>query len=224
MVVDPAGLETGIASLAVSLTLAALAAVIVGVSTFAVIRLQKAAELETKEEFDKYKLEAAKSLSETDARTKEAEFKLAEIREKVGRPRQLNETVFSARLHDIRKIPVVVSHDPNDPDSFWLSFSIVGALERAQWDVKIFGETPQNIKACAGHVGGVIVLSKTISTEEIESLSRPPAERAKTPFLTLADALITAIGENSAGFATCPFLSADMLHVVVSPRWVILPK
>jgi hypothetical protein len=75
--------------LVASLAIAAAAAVIVGVSTFAVIRLQNAAELETKEEFDRYKLEAAKSISEANARTKEAEVKLAEIREKLGRPRQL---------------------------------------------------------------------------------------------------------------------------------------
>lgn len=81
-----------------SLGAAALAAFAVVLSTIAVIRLQKAAEQETKREFDTYKLEAGKSIAEANARTKEAELKLEQLRKRMG-PRQIDADIFLKAGH-----------------------------------------------------------------------------------------------------------------------------
>jgi hypothetical protein len=63
-----------------SLGFAALAAFALVVSTNAVIRLQKAAESATKDEFDRYKLDADKKIAEAEARANEASLALARRR------------------------------------------------------------------------------------------------------------------------------------------------
>src|ERR1700730_19355257 len=73
-------LESWNSLLLLSLAITALAAFAVVVSTTAIMRLQKAAELATKEEFERYKLEAGVRIADSEARTKEAEEKLERLR------------------------------------------------------------------------------------------------------------------------------------------------
>jgi hypothetical protein len=165
-----------------------------------------------------------KDAAEAKARQADSELKLAELREKLGRPRQIDADVFVARLAGVTKLPVIVSSADGDPDSYWLAFGIANALRKAGWQVSTPSEMPKEAKLCSGKFGGITVLSKTMSDDEANQMRAPPAERS-TPFLALADALWNAVGENSTNFATCPFLSDEnVLHVVVWPKWVILPK
>jgi hypothetical protein len=187
------------------LIIAGFFALVAGVATWVVVRLQRV------------------EIAESNARQAEAELKLAEVREKLGRPREIDFDKFIARLAGVPKLPVVVSYADGDPDSFWLAGQIASALEKAKWQATLSFEMPREAKLCSGKIGGIAVLSKTMSNEEAEGLSKPPKERG-TPFLALADALWNSVGENSTGFATCPFLTDGILHVAVWPRWVIFPK
>lgn len=63
-----------------ALAFGALAAVIVGVSTFAVIRLQKVEVQSAAAEFDRYKLDTEKKISEANARAAEAALSLEKLR------------------------------------------------------------------------------------------------------------------------------------------------
>jgi hypothetical protein len=83
--------------LVVSLFLAALAAVVVGVATFAVIRLQRAEEIATKEEFERYKIEAGERISDTYARAAEANQKAEQ--EKLARVK-IEERLADRQLSD----------------------------------------------------------------------------------------------------------------------------
>src|SRR5467141_2003438 len=67
-------------AMVVFLALAAASATAVGVSQYIIIKLQKAAEIESKQDFDRYKLEAGKQIAEAEARGKEAELALIKFR------------------------------------------------------------------------------------------------------------------------------------------------
>jgi len=174
--------------------------------------------------------EANIKIAEANARQSEAELKLAEIREKLGRPRRLDEEAFSAALKGVRPMPVEITLVGTNPDSHWIAFSILGALEKAGWPIiqsdslEIFRQTPSMLQICAGNFGGIVVLSKTMSKEESEYLERSPKpKQPDAPFLALWDALWKAVGPNEAAFATCPSVPDGQLHIVVAPRWVIFP-
>jgi hypothetical protein len=176
--------------------------------------------------------EANIKIAESSARQKEAELKLAELREKLGRPRKFDQPSFAAALEGISKIPVQISLlTENDAESFWLASNIFGALDKSKWPVSSppstinpIGETPLLLRPCAGNFGIIVVLSKSMSDEEAKFLaSNPRPERPNTPFLAMWDALWKAVGENEVGFATCPMMPDGQLHIVVQPRWVILP-
>jgi hypothetical protein len=89
---------------------------------------------------------------------------------------------------------------------------------------------PPDIEQCSGVVGGIYVLSKQLLPEEgqflneITSGSSLANERPNTALFKLTDALNAAIGDNSAIFGSCPFISGDRLHVAVWPKWVICQK
>src|SRR6266478_172544 len=58
-----------------------------------------------------------KETAEAITRQREAELKLAEVRQKLGRPREVNGEKFKAALVGVSPRPVVVSYAANDPDS-----------------------------------------------------------------------------------------------------------
>jgi hypothetical protein len=195
------------------LIIAGLFALLAGVATWQVVRLQRI------------------EIAESNARQREAELKLAELREKVGRPRRLDEKAFSAALKGVPPIPTEITLVSTDPDSHWIASSIWSALEKSGWPViqsgslEMFRQTPPLLRMCSGNFGGIVVLSKTMSKEEGEYLTTSPRpKRPDAPFLALWDALWKAIGANEAALATCPFVPDGQLHIVVAPRWVILPQ
>jgi hypothetical protein len=206
--------------MALSLAVAAFAAAIVGVSTWAVIQLQRE---EAKESSEK--------IAGLNTRAKEAELRLTELRDKVARPRQLNEAVFLEEIKGIPPMPIEITLWVSDPDSHWLAFSLWGSLEKAGWPViqsgttyQMFSQTPEPIKSCAGNFGGIRVLSKRLSEQDVANMQAPPPRpNGTSPLIGLSDVLWKAVGENEVGFATCPFLPEGRLHVVIAPKWVILP-
>lgn len=171
-------------------------------------------------------LETAKaneSAAKANERTALAEIRLEETRKGLG-SRSLNEAVFLSRLKGVAKKRVLVSHAPDDPESFFLAMSIMGALKAAEWDHGYLGETSASVKMCGANLGGVLVLSHSVSNEEQEEMPHRgvlPKDR-KTPWLALTDALWESIGADSTGFATCPSVPEGVLQVVVAPRRVFL--
>jgi hypothetical protein len=74
------GLDSWNNMLVGSLVLAALAAAFVGVATYVVIRLQRVEETATKEEFERYKIEASERISGAEARASEAQLALEQFK------------------------------------------------------------------------------------------------------------------------------------------------
>jgi hypothetical protein len=66
-------------------------------------------------------------------------------------------------------------------------------------------------------------LKRSFSAEEQDDFKKLPANRI-TSWMAVTDALVAGIGENSAGFANCPFVPEGALQIVVATRLVILPK
>jgi hypothetical protein len=211
-----------------SLGAAGLIAIAVFLTTAAVVILQRSENAQTKREFDEYKLEAGKSISEANARQKEAELKLAEVRKKLGRPRELDLERFKEALVGVAPRRVIISYAPNDPDSMWLSLRINGALHNAGWEASTLIEMPDGIRQCSNAFGGIYVLSRTMLPEEGKAMEGfmegKPLNLLQSAFFRLPEALNASIEADSARFVTCPFISDDSLHVAIWPRWVIFPK
>jgi len=117
-----------------SLAAAALAALAIVVSTRAVIVLQKKQELQTRTEFEKYKLDTGKQIAEASARQKEAELKLEELRAKVG-PRHIDGEAFKKALEGKPKAPVEIMFPKEDGEAFLFSLAIRDVLRTARWQV-----------------------------------------------------------------------------------------
>jgi len=208
---------------------AAFAAVAVVVTTASVVVLQREENTRTKQEFEAYKLETGLKLAEAQARQREAELKLYEVREQLGRPRTVNEEEFKKAVANVPRRKVVISYTEDDPDSSWLSLGIDGALRRAGWDVTTLISMPHGVALCSRGFGGIYVMSKELLSEEAEffagrALRSGPTKLPNTALFGLTDALNISIGKDSAHFSTCPLLSDDSLYVAIRPRWVIFPK
>lgn len=164
------------------------------------------------------KTEAAKA----NERTALANLQLGELRAKVG-PRRIDRDIFLARISGAIKKAVLVSHAPDNPQSYMLALDILDRLAEAKWDAKYIGNTAEEVKVCGAQFGGVLVLSRTASQEEADDFRKPPKQRVSS-LGALTDALNESLGDNQVGFATCPFIPADVLQVVVSAPWVFFPK
>jgi hypothetical protein len=95
---------------------------------------------------------------------------------------------FLSRIANIPKQSVQVAHAPDDPESYLLARDILGLLNTAGWQPSYVGYTAENLKWCGAQLGGVLVLSKEISQDELEDINKPPKERS-SPWLSLTDAL-----------------------------------
>jgi hypothetical protein len=73
---------------------------------------------------------AGQKIADANARQREAELKILEMREKLG-PRKINAEVFKEALAGVPRKGVVISFAPNDPDTSQLSLGIAGALTQA---------------------------------------------------------------------------------------------
>jgi hypothetical protein len=117
-----------------SLAGTALAAFVLVVSTRAIIVLQKEAELQTKDEFGRYKLDTEAKIAEANARQKEAELKLAQLRKLAG-PRLINFDKLKEELDGKPKAPVTIWYVPEVPDGYLFATRLSVALRAAGWEV-----------------------------------------------------------------------------------------
>jgi hypothetical protein len=125
-----------------SLGATAVAAFAIAISTRAVIVLQKEAEIQTKQEFERYKLEASKEIAaseahtkDSEARTKEAELKIEQLRLQIG-DRQIDQTKFVKSLEGATSSwPVEIVFPKGNREAYLLARSIYNGLHAADWPV-----------------------------------------------------------------------------------------
>lgn len=143
--------------LLVSLGVAAVAAFAVVVSTTAVIRLQKAVEIETKDEFDRYKLDADKKIAEANARANEASLSLAKL--KAGRfltPNGQKRVV--EEMAPFKGMKVLVGTSPSSTEAVSFAATLTAYLKAAGLDAHLDQSPPGIFGQLIGiMVRGVVV-------------------------------------------------------------------
>jgi hypothetical protein len=118
------------------LALGALSAAIVVVATIAVIRLQNAESAATKQEFDRYKLEAAQKIAEADARALEAQAQL----EKFKSPRNIvNQSAVVSKLIGFKGTRFDMAVVVGDPEANRFLGQLSKTLQLAGWEWIDFG-------------------------------------------------------------------------------------
>jgi hypothetical protein len=145
-----------------SLAFGALAAVIVGVSTYVIIRLQKAEAAATAEEFSRYKLATEKSISDANARAAEAQLAL----EKFKTPRSIPQADIPRLIrlllgHAGMEAAIYILGEGPEPNG--LGGSITNLLNQSNWKALSW------VWSGAGSATGVLVLSKPGSGADIEA-------------------------------------------------------
>jgi hypothetical protein len=165
-------------------------------------------------------------MAEANARTKEAELKLEQLRKDWG-PRQLQRDIFIKEVTGQPTAHVEIMYLQDDPECFELAQQIWRALEDGKWPVEApkpipslilsDGPTPMSV---GGQPSGVTVVVRGITQEETEAAENAMMGRAwvKTPWSVLTHALGLSLGKISshAGGASTP--PEGVLRVVVSPR------
>jgi hypothetical protein len=201
---------------------AALAAFAVVVSTAAVLKLQKAAEEDTKQEFERYKLESSKTIAA-------AELKTEQLRKELG-PRHIQREIFLKALSGQPKANVEIMYLRDDPECFELSQQIWRALEDAEWKVIAPFPIPQNISpdslkiptamSVDGQPSGVTIVTNSISEEESVAAKNQmlgePWER--TPWTVLMNALAQSLGGIKGHGGGPNRTPIGTLRIVVAPR------
>lgn len=119
--------------LIVSVVAAAIAATAVGVTTAGSLISHKREAAHAEETLDHYKLGTAKQIAEANARQKEAELKLAQLRRLAG-PREINFTALKEVLEGQPKAPVEIWCVPEVLDGYWFASNLFSALHTAGWD------------------------------------------------------------------------------------------
>ncbi|MCK1654219.1 hypothetical protein IVA88_22660 [Bradyrhizobium sp. 149] len=119
--------------LIVSVVAAAIAATAVGVTTAGSLISHKREAAQAEETLDHYKLETAMQIAEANARQKEAEFKLAQLRKLAG-PREINFSALKEALGGQPKAPVEIWYVPEVSDGYWFASNLFSALHMAGWD------------------------------------------------------------------------------------------
>jgi hypothetical protein len=119
------------------LGVAAAAAVVVGVSTAIIIKLQKQSELESNERIASLVVqgdELRKETADANARTKESELALAEL----SSPRKIDPVPFKKALEGVTPIKVEILYAESCSDCFWLAswiFNFLGPQGGLGWPV-----------------------------------------------------------------------------------------
>lgn len=115
-----------------SLAFAAFSAVVVGIATYAVVILQRQEISASKDEFERYKLDAGQSIAEAGARAAEANLEL----ERLKAPRSLT---AEQQLRIMEKVKLFhgttfeVTTYPGEPEPAAFSSVIADILVRAGW-------------------------------------------------------------------------------------------
>jgi len=208
------------------LALGACAALIVVFSQWVIIRLQKTEAQEAAAVFERFKLETGKEIADANARQKEAELKLAQLRKLAG-PRDIKFDVFRRELEGKPKAPVVIWYLPDSSDGYWFASRSFGALASMGWVEGLSGPTPipepdQNnllirdmprAVVAGGQPWGVTVVGDS-------PMGTSPDPKADTPFNALFHALSKSTdfgmyGSSGSQFSPVP---KGTLRVVVAAK------
>jgi hypothetical protein len=150
----------------------ACAALIVVFSQWVIIRLQKSEAQEAAAAFERFRLQTSKEIADANAKQKEAELKLEELRVKMG-PRHIDGPAFIAALAGKPKAPVEIMFPKEDGEAFLLSLAIRDVLRGAQWqasepvpvpptDIPRLKNQPSHMAAGAQAMGvGLVVRANT---------------------------------------------------------------
>jgi hypothetical protein len=155
-----------------SLAFAAFAALVVGIATFAVVKLQRQEIAASKDELERYKLDAGQAIAEAGARAAEANLAL----EKFKAPRQIKGAEFVRALAGKPKAPVEIVFVRDDAESWALSLQIEHWLKAANWPVSApaaiagpdepkYATSPSAIQA-GGQPRGVTIVHRMASEAE----------------------------------------------------------
>jgi len=173
------------------LGVAAMAAVVVGVSTAIIIKLQKRAELESNERIAKLTTDGDLARKET----AQAKLELLQLRF----PRSLDIDKFKAAVAKIPPTPFEVLFDANAPDAPFLAQLIWGILGTANWPTAqrsgptpVSAPDPNNLMSGRGtwvQAAGGGPWGLSVVTSEQPDFEKDP----------IGSALVTAIGQCVAG-------------------------
>ncbi|WP_315801165.1 hypothetical protein [Bradyrhizobium sp. SZCCHNS3002] len=143
--------------LIISVIAAAVAAAAIGVSTAGSIISHKREAASAEEALERYKLGTREQIAEANARQKEAELKLAQLRKLAG-PREINFDKFKQALEGRPKVPVVIWYMPEASDGYWFASRLFSALQMAGWEASwpqtIPALTKENVNAIMPDVSG----------------------------------------------------------------------
>ncbi len=126
----------------ISVIAAAVMATAVGVTTAGSLISHKREAALAEETLGQYKLETAKRLAEANARQREAELKLAQLRKLAG-PREINLDKLKEVLEGQPKAPVVIWYVPEVSDGYWFASRLFSALHMAGWEASWPQAVPQ---------------------------------------------------------------------------------
>lgn len=161
-----------------SLGAAAIAAAVVGVSTYAVVQLQKQAAADAEEAFEKYKVtakadadvkiaEATKEAAKANERAAALEKDAAALNARLA-DRSINNSAFVDALKDKIKYPTTIFYVRGDKESYGLAAQIKLGLIRADWTVdSISPKTPEEMSHFVTsdlNIAGTAPFGVTVST------------------------------------------------------------
>jgi hypothetical protein len=127
------GLDSWNTIIVIFLGLGACAAVVVGIATFAVIKLQKIEAQNAASQFARYKLETEEQIAGANARAAEAELKLAEYRRPRGPIIQTHATEFVAAIEPFKDTKFDMGHAPVGREQWDFAWQLEPLMSQAGW-------------------------------------------------------------------------------------------
>lgn len=125
-----------------ALAFGAVAAIVIGVATYAVVRLQKADAEAAAVEFERYKLATEKTISEANARAEEAKLETERLKKEVAW-RELPPGIAAKLVAELSKEPgeIAIVWLVGDPESAEYSSHFANVFRNAGWQIEIVGRT-----------------------------------------------------------------------------------
>lgn len=169
---------------------------------------------------------ARQAIVEANARTKEAELKLEQLRKDLG-PRHLQRDIFLKEMLGQPSAQVEILYLQDDPECFGLAQEIWRALEDAKWPVvapkpipSLFLSDGPTSLSVGAQPSGVTVVARQVTLEEADASQNAflGKEWIKTPWTVLKAALAASLGKISASAGTPNGPPEGTLRVVISPR------
>jgi hypothetical protein len=166
--------------------------------------------------------ESSIEIANANARQKEAELKLGQLRRLAG-PRGLNSDIFKRELLNKPKSTVEIWYLPDVSDGFWFATELVGALIAAEWplagppipfpDAKpdpgdLAARFKPRVMAAGGQPSGVTVVATKAPPDSNEETS----QRALMMAIAFASSMQTAAG----GFNTS--VPEGTLRVIIAAK------